>query len=735
MIALSCTAESAEPEVPEPPGQSREVPAGAAVAQAPIKATKYKRKSKAYFNKRQHFEVRMAGDKVVYVRLVRNQDGVISAEWFPYGEKHAQSASELKYYSVKAFKKFMAKRIKKLKKARKSEMSSTRNSLLLAKTTGIIQATPPAYNTGLGLGYNPSTGYVGNGSECYNYTTSLNGGILDDSFSLETGVSSLSETTDVSGSISASFDSFSASDIFSYSHNYDSSANSGQIFLTASATFTANNIFSGVSADGTQQQLGGTFSANCGSQFISSVPVGMFVRGRLSWASSSSTTSQNISNTLTASATGLGGLSSAVSTASSTSNTHYSFAFLLQVIGGGEYSSNIMTAKSDNENYFQSCANGTTADCTLFATAMDQAIANNLADFYNSYTPPTSLPSNIADLAVFPHGITGVDTSLLQAIPVNSLLDSTEYADLFSSGFYVPALWNYLTVLNQISTLQNRTSSLMTALSVDSLNPTPQLDIAGGYLTPLHSTYQGDVGTMMINLRQCMSSQINAIATNCAPIVQLYNDSITDAYLYYSSTGQNPNSFAQQNTIALQYTGLTSLNGNGFFQISKDTYNNSFPLDVVWANALPNPFPYAINGGGYWQPNGYPAIIAFADAPWPYMGNTLQTMGYARLVVLNPNPSSAITTPLNSPLWATPTATATNNMSGTANGWYFDSLHPKTIGIVNDCTDITFSQPCEIQTTSVSQNDTWANVGQNWTIITQLHPIANLFPLTLPQSN
>jgi hypothetical protein len=322
-----------------------------------------------------------------------------------------------------------------------------------------------------------------------------------------------------------------------------------------------------------------------------------------------------------------------------------------------------------------------------------------------------SLPSDISSLQVFADGVKGVSTSQIQTSPVNALVNTKGIDDDFTK--YSKQLKNYLTVLNQIATLNNRITYLSTALDLYNFNPIPEIDISG-YVTPLMNIYQKDVITMRNNLGTCLNSSSSKQKVNCKPIDDAYTNNITSAYLWYGASGSNPNNnpnnFAQQNTIGLQYTGIVNYTGATTF---------SFPVDVVWAQALPQFWYNTKNPTNTTNTNpaGNPAIIAFADAPWQFDTGPMNTTAWVTFFPLNIAPTI---NPTINPIISQPMSAYLPYSYSLGNTQWWTDTGSSTQRSTLDCSEPTFDLPCSIAT------NTAYNGGKS-ILSVNLHQIPNFF--------
>jgi len=641
--------------------------------------------------KNYHYEAWKVGDRFVHWRLVRNKDGQVMHKAYPYDKPALNGAGEMKRYGFNQFNALLKARlrIKAPKAPLVIESPKTLNPRIQSRASGIT------YQTGLPLGANPSTGLIPTSANCFNSTTTLDNGISQLSFSSTGSASSIAGQTNISASISGSISvasgSVTANDVFTYGNNYATSQTSGNFFFTAYQIYTANNTFYSLSQAGLNAQTTNEFSTDCGSVFVSSVPVGMLITGQASYSASTVAAATSIANSFTGSASGSVGslanfsaaVSSAYSNSSQNTGSSYTFWYTTTVIGGGEGAQAIFTnAMATNAvPYLASCSSGTISACDSFVTSANAAATTALTVFENCFetTPanqsgsngcPSSTATdvnggNYSGMATFPNGVAGVQTTKIvdnQSLSALIAADSApQYTDLMSS--YTAQLKNYLNIYNQIATLYNRAmylgnnninyiiGKINKSNSYDgysqTFNPTPIIDISGSYFSPLLDQYGGDLNLIINNLTSCTGASSANVSTACQPIVQAYNQGVTSAYGWYGTTlngnSVSNNNFALQNTIALQYSG-TATNSGG-----------TFPLDVVWVQALPtatlgetaNSLP-----SGTTNPAGLPGLIAFADQP--YTWNVSPTPGpnynspFLQLFPLSPGSNATISTPTSS---------------------------------------------------------------------------------------
>jgi hypothetical protein len=227
-------------------------------------------------------------------------------------------------------------------------------------------------------------------------------------------------------------------------------------------------------------------------------------------------------------------------------------------------------------------------------------------------------PANAPDLSffeAFPNGVAGADTS---ALVTTALTFGT--TDVLEP--YATALTTYATLLNQIATLNNRVGAVSARVSRDSFDPTSFLDLGNILETLQNDVYGPDRSTLLSNLTTCLAATSANVTPACAAIIA---NTTGNAYEWYDpSSGQNPNFSAQQNTIALQYTG-TYTNNN----------SSSWPMDVVYVNPLPTSAWDDVNE--FVLIAGQAPLVGFADVAF-VNGRTAET--FASLVFLPLDPDA-----------------------------------------------------------------------------------------------
>jgi hypothetical protein len=338
---------------------------------------------------------------------------------------------------------------------------------------------------------------------------------------------------------------------------------------------------------------------------------------------------------------------------------------------------------------------GIVASCDSFTTEMNSCAVGAL-DSYNTSLAQV-IAGNSHDMtiaAVFPYGVQGVTMTPTQGT-INSI--ATLFANSLSSvdpftPLMTSALSNYATILNQIGTLYNRAAYLNKAIqsapptgpSFDPMN----LDVTSA-TSSLMEVFSYDRETFKTALNNCLTQ--GSASSDCTTISNMYTAGVHNAWDWYGSTTYNPihNSVtAQQNTIALQYTGLVNYTGNNVM---------SFPVDVLWDKALPNPFSYqatpANGAAGDTTPNGLPALIAFADAPYPFNGKLITNQAWVTMYPMHTTGST-----LTDPNWWNDSETVTNT------AWYSDSGYANfpTVGGVDTCATLSFTDPSCYLTSNVT---------------------------------
>jgi hypothetical protein len=638
----------------------------------------------------QVFEVKMLDDKMAEIKLIRRADGEVLGIAHPYGQL-SRAVSSLP----------------------PQQMSPADFEQLVAAAPQDVGASSSGYTTGASIGYNPA-GNVGGikvgatGGECFNFTTTEpSSSIVSSQFNTTSSIHSFSEALNVSASATASYEGFNASDSFSYSDNFQSSANSGAAYFSASAVYELNNTVDTTDTEnvatttalndhGKQQSDEGTFGLNCGSSFMATVYGGMQVTGRLSWASSSKEQAEKFSNTFSASDAGLADLSTSVSEATSVENSSFSCGFTLEVKGGGPFAGQIVSALGTptNTTLLESCCKGTSSDCGTWATNINAAIVgrknpdgsgtlggvpgfDEAVDGINWHSGPVVVSDSGPDLGhwwLFPDGIPGVvGSGTLKTDPVSGLnimdLDTTN-----PLGDYTDKLQYQLKLLNQLRMLMNQADHLHTALTEANTSYVPSILPLDQWLKKLKTQYELDAGdpgnlkdySLLYGLKQCMDNP----STGCDDLLS----SETSAYDFYGDRSIPRAFFFQQNTIALQYQGITT-----------SPSNYTWPSDVIYMDVLPQ-----FTGFSDFMPiAGQAAFLSFVDAPF-FDGRTETT---ARVNILPLHQNSDL-----SEIYSTESGEGVflTTMDGTSPGLYFGIKDSDNAGDGTNKSQMAWlTDPCE----------------------------------------
>jgi hypothetical protein len=542
---------------------------------------------------------------------------------------------------------------------------------------GVLEAAPtpappvPApmgFATGLPIGWNSSTGLTP--GQCLNYTIApLSNNVEQASFSSQNTANSTAQQINVSATVSLAFDLFSASDTFSFSDQWQSSTNSSNQYYNFYSLYTLNTTVPPSDPLNAQGQNAGTsFNTLCGSDYLSSVPVGMVATVSINYGSTSTTTAQSITNTLTASF-GLDSVSTAVGVASQDTSSSSYFTFSMVLYGGGTAAAQALhdafaKLNTGGEAFYALCAQGNAQACTQFTSNIGQGAAAALSSFHQLVAGLSSATNpDLSFLQTFPSGVAGASTPQAVTTPI-----PLQTSDVLAP--YKPQLEEVLTLVNQISTLNNRVRLLQGLLeSVPSFNPAAFLDLVS-YLDRLENIYRADRNTLTASLQHCLQATSTNVQTVCQPII---NNQATNAFEYYAANGPGNNFFAQQNTLALQYTGVHTLQEA-----------SPLPQDVIYIDQLPSfaaqgsPVPIA----------GEAAFVSFVDRPVPGPGGTLPLVD---ILALEPDAllsTNNVSTKVRTTAAPSPFTLYEASIGGV------NSLPPASFTSVS-CTP-TFTQPCAI---------------------------------------
>lgn len=572
---------------------------------------------------------------------------------------------------------------------------------------------------GLELGWSPSTGQ--STTECIEFTVAPPNGIaVQTSFSSEDQANSTAEQINISATVKGSYGAFSASDTFSYSDSYQASANSGFQYWNLANLYTLNTAASTTNPFTNQGQGAldaGSFYATCGSEYMTSVMGGFYATISMGWNSSSSSTSQTISDSFTANY-GLDSLTAAASVTTSSSDSQSAFKLTMTIYGGGSAPSGtgklapsvILTnafASGDSEgSYYVRCA-GTTVNppapnpdaCTQFSSAMATG-SSNASGAFTEWVNGLGAGSNLSAFALFPSGVAGENPGI-ETLPMPT---PTVTNDILTS--YKNQLVQYMDLTNQLATLENRASYLSKSINQTTYDPAnTQLQLSlSGVLNLLETNYHTDKqNTFVKNLGACLQATASNVTTVCQPIL---DNQFTTPYDFYQSSSKPNKQLLLQNTIALQYSGIFT-NNNG----------SQWPQDVVYFNPLP-----AWNINQFVLIKNQAALIGFANAAYVNAGNTQVTPSLSFLPLYPSADIQEVTTQVYT--------TQGTNSPGLWFGWLNNTPSPGTndltqplswLGGTSFCFP-TAQNPCEI----------WFGINNNlapdYPISFKMDPIPNLFP-------
>ena len=348
------------------------------------------------------------------------------------------------------------------------------------------------------------------------------------------------------------------------------------------------------------------------------------------------------------------------------------------------------TAKNTaNQAFYALCAQGDADACTTFTTSLGDAASTALTTFDEQVAGLTNAANpDLSFLQIFPNGVAGVVTPQAVVTPIPPFDIPT--SDVLAP--YQQQLETYLTLLNQITTLTNRVDYLQGLLQTTPvLNPALFLDIRS-YLSRLHNIYNADRITLRTNLGNCLSASSANVESVCQPII---HNQAANAFEYYAPSGAGQDFFAQQNTLALQYTGLESVPGSTFQQ---------FPQDVIYIDELPSftaagaPVPIA----------GEAAFVSFLDRPIPPAPG-VPVAPIVDLLALTPDVPLS-TNNVSTKVRVNPASPSPfTAWTITSSGIFTQGLAASAAFTTTPCTP-TFAQPCSINYSSLLGGGSTLNI-------------------------
>jgi len=290
----------------------------------------------------------------------------------------------------------------------------------------------------------------------------------------------------------------------------------------------------------------------------------------------------------------------------------------MQTYGGGTAATaalhNAFAAENANgEAFYALCAQGNAQACTQFTSSVGQGAAMALNSFNQQVEGLRGATNpDLSFLQTFPSGVAGAST--LQPVTTPIPLQTSDVLMPYKSQLEI-----VLTLVNQISTLNNRVRLLQGLFeSHPTFNPPELLDLVS-YLDRLEDIYRADRNTLLTSLQHCLGATSTNVTSVCQSIIA---NQATNAFEYYGANGPGDNFFAQQNTLALQYTAQ---------HLSQSV--PQLPLDVLYIDELPSfatvGSPVAIAGEA--------AFVSFVDRPSPGTDGGIVVAPGVNILALEPD--------------------------------------------------------------------------------------------------
>ncbi len=687
--------------------------------------------------------MRLNNGRLAALFLTRKRDGKVTFRGYPHGLKFAAQAGPAIPVTDQELNLMIY--------GRRTHSSHAKARSAAAEPTAT--ATPV---TGFTIGLNESTGStVG---PCFNFTIGNPGAAIDnvDNFNTLSAASSVANVFNARLSVSGTYEGFSASNDFTYSDNYNSTSFSSSYLFSASALYNLPITIQNpaINAFGMQEEQAGDFAQACGSEVYDVVGAGMLIVGELSFSSNSSQSNSSVSEKMTANdgAGGLQNLDAASMESNMVADSSNSFDFTLDTYGGGEDSTNALkNALEANSQNLADCSAGVAAQpnqadaCTMFTSNLNTAAGTAIDDFTNAVMNGTQ---DYADFEQFPNGIVGASTQpTILTEPVSDIAPVSA-DDPFQD--YSSQLSAYTTLMNQVSTLNQRATAINAAVTptITSNNQTTnyntnQVDLIGdsaNLMTAYSTALDGAVGpgqppltgSMISNLGVCLGylpppEGAETVAEDCDPIINNLTSGsnpvlIDSAYEYFSTDNPNltaQNFTAQQNAIALQYNVL---NNSERACDDKPCGQENNPMQAMYV-VLPG---FAGTSGAPIQ--NLASMTAFVDQEWTATNGKghpmLSTDNW--VVILPMGPESPLPDLLNMDMF---TAMNTAPISpgpqfwGIINdGWYSENSFPDTIftGLSTQCSTM-ITVPCAFEVASGFDKNGRGSLSLTYT------PIASFF--------
>lgn len=570
------------------------------------------------------YNVHLKGDMVVYFELLDKATGKLKAKAYPYGKRNAVSHDAERRVSFRELKALFEVFEKKKTLIRNRRSTNYSNNVYQVEGQGVP------------IGYDETIGFIGNATACYNYTPIHNAdGVNYNTVTYSNSMSTEAVATNLDQSVKGSYGGFAASQSFSYSNEWSQTDYGGSINIMSyyafnmGATLDPNDPLTYTG----QQYLKNPaeFAAACGGKYTTLLPVGMYVVGDVAWSSSDSDTATAMSAEMKAEYEDLGkSLEGAVSAAYSknTSDVSMSLSATWVVYGGGGIATKLTADIAEADHYLTDCMNEITDACDAYYEAIRKATTLALDEFTTTYvTPLGNTSSDTTIFEVFPNGIVKDDKGNggIDAIsPANIQLANVE---AYGSGTppaldpdkYQAPLFQYIKILNEVSTLSLRAKNIYDSINSETLYNT--LSGLSGQLSDVANTYSADRENMLNALEQCFGDDPNN-AINCDSIVALDTaGALADAYAWYDYKYKNALEgqkqilkAARENSYALQYHSKLDLDCTNITVCGDLT--STMPLTTVWTYGLNDDFYPSNDTYKYEDYSPKTGVAAFSYGAW-----------------------------------------------------------------------------------------------------------------------
>lgn len=468
----------------------------------------------------------------------------------------------------------------------------------------LLGAESSPYN--IPIGYSPSIDSIlpsSAGGQCYTFESQPS--LVPSLVVVQSDLSSVQTDQQFSGmtsssvNLSVTYGLFKANAAATYGSNYSSSAQSGSFSLVGGLLGVLSTGATGSLSDNglnLYNQSQSAFSQNCGTEVLSSYPVGYLEGLVINFDASNKEASSNFSATLGASYT-LSSLNAAFSSEEKESSSISSVQMTRVAYGDATtYQTSlsvISTVSEDFANWISSskisgvyagCVSGQLADCASYASALSVFEQQELGFASNAIA--NSKQDNTL-YATFPQGVNQLSAFIGYGSNTHTRPIQFPVQDQFAS--YAPELKNAVQLMFSLGALQGKLS----VMQDNSQAPIVTSGVNNMY-SSLRLAYAADYDSIKKAFQSCLNVESGAFSiATCNSSITIGGKNYTlktlpsSVYeLYSPSTTDLRSDALYWNALSLTYDGIYSEQGVGsqFTSGAPIQITNNMPISLLYVN-------------------------------------------------------------------------------------------------------------------------------------------------------